>query len=194
MSSTTTPTRQKILKAALALLEAGDGNAVRMGDVARRAGISRQALYLHFKNRAELLIAATHYLDEIRGAEARLAPSRNAQSGSERLEAFIEAWAGYLPEIYGMATALMAMRDHDSAAAAAWNERMQDMREGCAAAMAALSADNRLAMPEKEATDLLWTLLSVRNWEQLTKGCGWTQAQYLATLTTTARRLFIVSD
>jgi len=191
MSSVSTPTRQKILKATLALLEAGDGNAVRMGDVAKRAGISRQALYLHFKNRAELLIAATYYLDEIKGAEARLAPSRNAHSGTERLEAYIKAWAGYLPEIYGMATALMAMSDHDSAAAAAWEERMQDMREGCAAAMTALSAENRLAMPEKDATDLLWTLLSVRNWAQLTKACGWTQAQYLDTITATAGRLFV---
>ncbi len=187
-------TRDRILKATRALLEAGLGKGVRMTDIARRTGITRQALYLHFSTRAELLIATTFYLDEIKGTEERLVPSRTARSGRERLDAFIEAWGGYIPEIYGIARALMAMSDTDEAAEKAWAQRMQDVREGCEAAIDALDQDKMLVpdySPE-QATDILWTMLSVRNWEQLTIDCGWPQARYIETLKSLARRLFVL--
>jgi AcrR family transcriptional regulator len=193
MSSYNPDTRNRILQAALDLLEASRGTGVRMTDIAKRAGISRQALYLHFATRAELLIATTYYLDELKGSEARLAPSRRAQSGVERLDAFIEAWGGYIPEIHGIAKALLAMRDTDEAAATAWDERMQDMRQGCEAAIEALKRDKMLspAHSPRQATDILWTLLSVRNWEQLTLECGWPQERYIERLKSLARRLFV---
>ena len=40
-------TRTKILNACRALLEGDAGAATRMGDVAKAAGVSRQAVYLH---------------------------------------------------------------------------------------------------------------------------------------------------
>ena len=193
MSSDAPETRTRILKAAWELLEASQGQGVRMTDIAKRAGISRQALYLHFATRAELLIATTHYIDEVKGAQERLVPSRTAQSGIERLDAWIEAWGNYIPEIYGIAKALLAMRDTDAEAAQAWDARMRDMREGCQAAIDALDRDGRLSpdYAPDEATDMLWTLLSVRNWEQLTLACGWTHAQYVETLKSLARRVFL---
>ncbi|NNF78108.1 MAG: TetR/AcrR family transcriptional regulator [Rhizobiales bacterium] len=192
MSSTNPDTRTRILQTTLNLLENGQGEKVRMADIARQAGISRQALYLHFATRAELLIATTFYLDELKGSEARLAASRSATNGLDRLDAYIEAWGSYIPEIYGMAKAILAMSDTDEAAAEAWAQRMQDMREGCEAAIAALQADGDLSprYTPKQATDLLWTLLSVRNWEQLTQECGWSQEEYVASLKATARLLF----
>jgi AcrR family transcriptional regulator len=193
MSSDNPETRERILKAALTLLEASRGKGVRMTDIAKRAGITRQALYLHFSTRAELLIATTYYVDELKGIEERLVPSRRARSGIERLDAFIEAWGAYIPEIYGIAKALLAMRDTDEAAAKAWDERMQDVRHGCEAAIDALNSDNMLSpdhSPE-QATDILWTMLSVRNWEQLTIDCAWPQERYIGTLKSLARRLFV---
>ncbi|MHA1524781.1 MAG: TetR/AcrR family transcriptional regulator [Alphaproteobacteria bacterium] len=183
------------MQATLALLEADRGSGVRMTDIAKRAGITRQALYLHFTNRAELLIAATHFLDEVKGSEERLAPSRNARSGVERLDAFIEAWGGYIPEIYGVAKALLAMKDTDEAAAKAWDDRMQAMRQGCRAAIDALDADAMLVREYSpdQATDILWTMLSVRNWEQLTFACDWSQKRYIKTLKLLARRIFVAT-
>lgn len=193
MTSDKSATRDRILKAALALLEASQGQGVRMTDIARRAGITRQALYLHFSTRAELLIATTHYLDGLKGAEERLMASRTAETGLERLDAFIEAWGAYIPEIHAIAKALLAMRDTDEAAAQAWDERMQDMREGCEAAIKTLNRD-RMLLPDyspDQATDIIWTMLSVRNWEQLTVECGWPQERYTETLKSLARRLFV---
>ena len=46
----------------------------------------------------------------------------------------------------------------------------------------------------KEATDILWTMLSVRNWEQLIIECGWSQAEYVETTKSLVRRLFVVEN
>ena len=182
MSSKSEKTRARVLQATLDLLEAGDPQLTRVSDIAKASGISRQALYLHFQTRAELLIAATKYLDEKVDVDAALADSRAATSGAARLDAFIQAWGNHIPVIYGVGRALMAMSDTDDEAKAAWEDRMAAVRHGCAAAVTALSSDGilRADLTKETATDLLWAILSVRNWEALTQSCGWTQDAYLA--------------
>ncbi len=184
MSSEGRGTRARILQSAIELLESGAGGAVRISDIAKAAGISRQAVYLHFPKRVDLLIAATRYLDEKNDVDARLQKSRTAETGLERLDAWVEVWGNYIPEIYGIGKALMAMMDSDEEARAAWEDRMQAVRHGCAAAVRDLARDGQLStrLDEAKATDLLWTLLSVRNWAQLRHECGWTQEEYVAHL------------
>lgn len=193
MSSTPLNTRTRILKATFELLEASTGNDVRMSDIAKKAAVSRQALYLHFRTRADLLIATTHYLDDLKNTNARLVPSRTANTGVERLNAYVEAWGNYIPEIYGLARALLAMSSYDEEAANAWQIRMQDMREGCEAAINALESDGMLSsdLTNQDATDLLWTMLSVRNWEHLTIDCGWQQEKYISSLKAQTKKLLI---
>lgn len=193
MSSENIETRDRILEAAWGLLEKNQGKGVRMVDIARDAGISRQALYLHFKKRSELLIEATRYVDKVKKVDDRLLASRNAQTGIERLNSYIEAWGNYIPEIYGIAKALLVMKDFDEDAAAAWEDRMKAVRHGCIAVITALQVDGRLksCYDEQTATDVLWTLLSVRNWEQLTRECGWSQQQYIVHLQTIAETVLV---
>lgn len=181
MSSQTDETRTRILNAAWNLLETRQGRGVRMSDIAKTAGISRQAVYLHFPTRAELLIATTRHLDAVHDVDARLAASRNAATGPERLDAFVGAWGDYIPKIYGVAKALIAMKDTDAAARQAWEDRMAAVRDGCRAAVEALKHDGVLS-PEYsvgEATDILWSFLSVQTWENLTGACGWSQRRYV---------------
>ena len=187
MSSDPINTKSRILDVTWNLLENGD-KTVRMSDIAKAAGISRQALYLHFPNRAELLVATTRHIDVVKNVDARLEHSRSATSGVERLHAFIEGWGGYIPQIHGMSVALRAMRSTDKEAAAAWNDRMKAVRHGCEAAVQAISQDGSLTrdLTEEAATDLLWTLLSVENWERLVRDCGWTQSAYEKTIKQTA--------
>ncbi|WP_299548425.1 TetR/AcrR family transcriptional regulator [uncultured Tateyamaria sp.] len=201
MSSEPIDTPTKILQATLKLLEAPDAKLPTMSDIARATGISRQAVYLHFPSRTDLLVAATRYQDRLNDIDTGLAPSRGARSGAERLDAFVTAWGNYIPKIYGVARAIMAVTDTDAEAAAAWNTRMQDMREGCSAAISALAEDGTLppGTDIEQATDLLWTILSVRNWENLTQTCGWSQDCYIATIrgmamATLARDLGALTD
>lgn len=193
MSSSIPETRTRILETTIRMLEEHGGRGVRMGDIARESGISRQAVYLHFASRTELLVAATRYLDEKLDVDRRLAPSRAATSGSERLALYIECWGNYIPDIYGVAKALLLAQDTDEAAAAAWKDRMAAMRDGCRAAIDALHADGNLASgwSRPKATDALWTMLLVPNWEALTIECGWSTKQYVRWMTTLARQTFV---
>ncbi|EAQ02317.1 hypothetical protein OB2597_19581 [Pseudooceanicola batsensis HTCC2597] len=181
MSRDQISTKSRILDTTWSLLETGK-SAVRMSDIAKAVGISRQALYLHFPTRAELLVATTRHIDDVKNVEARLEKSRSATTGIDRLHAFIEAWGGYIPEIIGVSAALRAMRDAESAKA--WDDRMQAVRHGCEAAVRAIAEDGRLKpeLTQRDATDLLWTLLSVETWERLVRDCGWTQDRYEQTI------------
>lgn len=189
MSSGGRSTCARILDSAVTLLESGTGGAVRISDIAKAAGISRQAVYLHFPKRADLLIAATRYLDEKNDIDTRLEHSRGAVTGLARLDAWVDVWGNYIPEIYGIGKALMAMMDSDEEARAAWDDRMQAVRHGCAAAVRDLARDGQLKaeLDHDKATDMLWMLLSVRNWEMLRHECGWTQSEYVAELKVMAR-------
>jgi len=182
MSSKKNPTRTRILNATWSLLDSEGGSRVRMSDIAKAAGISRQALYLHFPNRADLLIATTRHIDEVKKIDDRLAASRTAQTGRARLSAFVEAWGNYIPEIYGVAKALIALGPGDEEARTAWQNRLNAVRHGCAAAVAMLARDGDLVahLDEARATDLLATLLSVPVWEDLRHAHGWGQADYIA--------------
>lgn len=177
MSREKNETRQKILDSTLKLLEkSSGGKEVRMSDIAKEAGISRQAVYLHFPTRADLLIAVTYRLDEIYDAAGRLIKPAQAKTGALRLDAYIEAWLGYLPLIYGVVKAMMDMRDDDEAANEAYDLRMQHIRNACETTILVLKDDKQLQshLTVEVATDILWTLLSIPVWEQYRFKCGWT--------------------
>lgn len=193
MSSESIETREKILIATARMLVEHGGKGARMADIAKETGISRQALYLHFKSRTDLLVATTLYVEEQLDLEARLAPSRAATSGVERLRLYIEFWGDFLPRIYGVGKALMMVQETDEAAAAAWAGRMKAMKDGCRAAIDALIADDNLAdgWSRKDAIDAFWTMLLVPNWESLTIDCGWSKRRYTRNLKLIAERTFV---
>ena len=193
MSSESIETKTRILAATVRMLEEYGGRGVRMSDIARETGISRQAVYLHFASRTELLVAATQYMDEKLDIDGRLALSRAAKSGLKRLDLYIECWGNYIPEIYGVAKALMLAQGSDEAAAVAWDDRMAAMRDGCRAAIDALHAEKILTpgWTRREATDVLWAMLLVPNWEALTIDCGWSTERYVRWMKNQAKRALV---
>lgn len=195
MSSAKMQTRERILEAARRLLERGGGATVHMRGIAAEAGVSRQAVYLHFGSRTELMVDLAHYVDGVTGLEERLAPVHAAARGVDRLEALVAFIDDHFTAVYSVAKALLRMRDADEAAAAAIDDRLNAVREECRAAVEALYRDDALtpAWTIEEATDILWTLLSIPAWEQLTQQCGWPHDAYVGRMTTLARRV-LVSD
>lgn len=106
---------------------------------------------------------------------------------------YIECWGNYIPDIYGVAKALLLAQDSDETAAAAWQDRMLAMRDGCRAAIDALHSDGKLAAGwmQKDATDILWSMLLVPIWENLTVEFGWSNQQYIGWMKTMAERSFV---
>jgi AcrR family transcriptional regulator len=192
-SSESEKTRTRILEAAWRLTEERRGQGVRMRDIAEAAGVSRQAVYLHFGSRAELMVDTVRYGDEVLGRDERLGRYRASTTGVELLDAYVAFWGNYIPEIYGIAKALLEARETDEAAAAAWDDRMGSVRERCRNIIETLHRDGMLAREwsREEAVELMWTMLSIRNWEQLTIECGWSTGQYVARMQKLLKRTFV---
>lgn len=193
MSSEIERTRDRILKACLDLLTETRGHGVRMSDIAKRAGVSRQALYLQFESRADLFVHTTYLLDRMHDSERRLADSRSAKSGTERLDAYIDAWADYLPLVAPLLHALTVMGETDHEAKAALNKRMADLRQGCEAVIAALAKDGCLTRdyPPEIASDVFWALIRFDTWQSLTIERGWSHGAFKTHLKRAAFRLTV---
>ena len=196
MSSEEADTKTRILKATWKLMEQRRGLGVSMSAIAKAAGISRQAVYLHFSSRTELMRATTDYVDEIKGLNERLEKIRAATTGIELLEACVEVWGNYIPEIYGIAKAMILTRETDEASAAAWNGCMSGLRNYCQETIEALDREGILASEwsQKEAVEMFWTIISVNNWEQLTIECGWSTEQYIDRTKKVLMRTFVDNE
>jgi AcrR family transcriptional regulator len=196
MSSPELDTRERILKATLQLLEKHQGQGVRIEDIAQMAGVSRQAVYLHFGTRPALLIATARYLDDVLRLSERIQRTCSAPNGVEALDAYVEFWANYIPDIYGLAKALMAVRETDEAAAAAWEDRMGAVYGGCLSITQSLARDGLLApgWTADSAADFFFAALSLPTWETLTTERGWTKEQYIARTQRALKRAFLCTD
>ncbi len=164
-----------------------------MKDIAEAAGVSRQALYLHFGSRTELMIATAHYVDEATGLEGRLKDLQAAKTGIELLETCVEIWGSYIPDIYGLAKALLMTRETDEATAAAWNDRMSCLHNVCRIVIETLHNERLLASEwtNGAAIEMMYTLLSIQTWEQLTIDCGWSTHQYIDRMKALLKRTFV---
>src|SRR3954470_2872435 len=103
VSSKREQTHTAILHAARQLFEERGAQAVKLEDVARRAGVSRQAVYLHFGSRAGLLLALVGHVDETGPLRQLATRVTDAATGGEALDALIELQADYWPVIYRIA-------------------------------------------------------------------------------------------
>ncbi len=174
-------------------MEQNRGQGVRMSDIARATGISRQAVYLHFANRTDLMLATIKYVDDVKGLDERFKALDKARDSVELLEKIIEVWGGYIPEIYGIAKAVMVTRDTDEAHAAAWRGCIDCLRAACRDVIDTLKAEKRLAQgwTRDAATEMLLTQLSIQTWEQLTVEEGWSQANYIKRLKLLLKRALV---
>lgn len=186
-------TRVRILEATWKLVNGDDDQRTRMVDVAKEAGVSRQAVYLHFPSRADLLIASMQHIDEVENVADQLAEVFSATTGRKRLRVFLDAWCNYIPVIYGGAKWLLAIKDADPDAAAAWQDRMAGLYAACTSVIEALVADDELAasLTKAEATDLLWAIVSVRQWELLRLDRSMSQKRYVELVHRSALRTLL---
>jgi AcrR family transcriptional regulator len=179
MSSHPRTTRERILAAALDLVEQGQGQA-SMGAIAKAAGLSRQALYLIFADRTDLFVALARYVDERRGIEQEIAGIEAAPNGVDALLAMVDLQARDNPGLKPIADAFEVLRRRDPDAEKAWQDRLDYRLHGCRAIVARIAAEGRLraGLKESDAADLVWTLTSLRTWDELVAQRGWSEKAY----------------
>lgn len=168
-------TDQRILEATWSLLGKSPDLKVRMADIAAAAGVSRQAVYIHFGNRANLLLAAVRHRDRSLGLTRRFIDAARNHPLPEALGNFVRAWLGYIPHIQPVAQLLSAAAAVDPEAAAAWEDRMALLRNQILILASRLEEAGFLRAPWTAATaaDWIWHRTHVDGWGHLIGERGW---------------------
>ncbi|WP_437289142.1 TetR/AcrR family transcriptional regulator [Sorangium sp. So ce406] len=181
MSSKDGETRAVILEAARRLVTEPGRRGVSMAEIASAAGVSRQAVYLHFETRTQLLVALVRHVDEVHGFADMVRKCERAPDARAILSEFIGAWADYVAHITDVARAMQAARAADEDAELAWRDRMRGFTGVCAGFVARLQAEGALAdgWSASDAADFLATILSIGNWQELIEERSWSRPRYV---------------
>lgn len=173
-----TRTRAGILDVAWRVL-AERGAQVPIGEIADAVGLTRQAIYVHFRSRGGLLVALVRRADERAEIHARFRAALATPDPRHRLDAFLRVWFDFVPTIHPVASSLMRARGDDPDAARAWADRMAALRRGFAILATSLRRDGALApdWTAPSAADFLWAGSSMQTWELLAIDRGWGAAK-----------------
>ena len=179
MAVTSSETRARILDTAWGLVRERGIGAVTVADIAAATGVSRQLLYVYFENRAGLLVAMARRHDVRSGFAGRAAEARSLPPVAA-LERLLRLWFAYLPEILPVARALEAAAVNDDEGGVAWRDRMGDLREMFAAAVARVEGEGRLAegWTVPAATDWVWARAQPATFSHLVGDRGWPPGDY----------------
>lgn len=188
-------TRTAILDAARKLLESDGYHAVGLEAVARAAGVSRQAIYLHFGSKTNVLQALLDDLNEryVFPAFERSAIWESA-SGVDALDAWVEVVAATTPPLLAVANAVDVARRSDPEAEAIWRVPTRGRYTDCLRIVRWLAQDGTLAADWEppDAARFLWAATSIRVFEELTAH-GWSRSRYTRHLQRSLRAALVGS-
>jgi len=183
-------TRTQILEAARAMFEERGYYGASLEAVAKTAGVSRQAIYLHFPSKVELLAALHLYIfatDVVPALERH--PITEAMTALDALDAMIAADVEVIAKVW---------RIHDALAMARWQhpeveETLRPREEERYGEL--IERGRRLeradALPPTIGVgtfaDMLWGLMNAGTYRSLVIERGWSLDEYRRWVCTTIR-------
>ena len=177
-------TRNRILDASWHLV-AEHGARVRLSDVAEEAGVSRQAVYLHFGDRAGLLVALVQHMDETLDLATSLAEVHAAPTGAALLASAMRLNTTFWGQVRPVAQVLEAAQHDDAELRTAWRDRMQFRRSTFRGMVEALVERGELAdaWTVDDAADTLYAVAHFDTWRELVAELGWSDERYVEAMT-----------
>ena len=171
-------TRNEILDAAWDLL-CERGADVSVSEIAKAVNVSRQTIYLHFGSRGGMLVELVRRADERFEIKEAFDNALAIETPRARLRASLEAWFDFVPKILPVAQDLIRLKETDPEAAAAWEDRMLDLKTWFFELMESLRIDGALddEWTARAASEFLWAQSSVQVWGLLKKDCNWSDRQ-----------------
>ena len=172
-------TRTAILDAARALFEAEPYSAVGLEAVAKKAGVSRQAIYLHFASKADLLTALHQRINEL-DVEPAMSKVWKCADALRGLDTFVRSSAQATPKILGIFNALNAAARVEPVAEATFEPPREGRYADCERMAGWLADDDVLAdgVNVSEAADVLFTVVSVPAYEMFVIIRGWSPRRW----------------
>ncbi len=151
-----------------------------MGRIAKEAGISRQAVYLHFDSRADLLLGLVEMTDRNLDIPREVARIRAIDDRRERVLETVRLSVRLEPQLEEATSVLDVARHSDPDIAAAWKDRMNQRYAGHGevwdqAAEAGLLVDGWNA---ERATDVTVGLTLPCAYRAFVRERGWTLEEW----------------
>jgi AcrR family transcriptional regulator len=185
-------TRAALLAASRAIIEEDGFDALTMGGVAERAGVTRRAIYLHFRTRTELVNALFAYVAEAEGLVASTDPVWAAQNAVAALDEWARHLARYHPRLLALSRAVDRVRRIDPDAARHQKRVAHAQRANCRRLATWLDREGQLApvWTVGTATDMLWALISSDMVERLIVERRWSSKRFADHLSHVLRATF----
>jgi AcrR family transcriptional regulator len=186
--------RTKILESARRLLEYRGHEALTVEETAREAGVSRQAVYLHFKSRTGLLLALVQHIEEDARIPELVAGLGRAKDAAGSLRIAASAHVMIAPRIHSAVAALESAALVDDDAAAALRLGNANRRRSMLRLSRRLADEGVLAAPwdVRSAADFLWALTAATTYRQLVVDRGWSIRRYRERFETIMVRTLLV--
>ena len=185
-------TRTRILDATWSLV-AEIGSRVKLADVAARASVSRQAIYLHFGDRSRLLVELVNYIDASLNLDDRLAEVRAAPNGAALLEAAMRLNTTFFSQVFPIAQVLEAAQHEDEALGAAWRDRMQYRQATFRAMIETIVDRGELAddWTVDDAASMLYAVAHFDTWRELVVELKWSDDHYVQSMSRLLQRALL---
>lgn len=179
-------TRTRILDATWSEVVERGAN-VTLAAVAARAGVSRQALYLHFGDRAGLLVSLVQHMDASLDLGESIVAVQSAADGASLLEALMRLNTSFWHQVLPVAQVLEAAQDDDEALGTAWRERMAFRQATFRSMIETLADRGELAegWTVDDAAGMLYAMAHIDTWRELVVRLAWTDERYVDVMTRT---------
>ena len=185
-------TRTRILDATWSLV-AEIGSRIKLADVAERASVSRQAIYLHFGDRSRLLVELVNYMDASLNLDDRLADVRAAPNGAALLEAAMRLNTTFFSQVFPIAQVLEAAQHDDEALGAAWRDRMRYRQATFRAMIETIVDRGELAddWSVDDAASMLYAVAHFDAWRELVIELKWSDDHYVQAMSRLLQRALL---
>ena len=185
-------TRTRILDATWSLV-AEIGSRVKLADVAERASVSRQAIYLHFGDRSRLLVELVNYMDASLNLDDRLADVNAAPNGAALLEAAMRLNTTFFSQVFPIAQVLEAAQHDDEALGAAWRDRMHYRQATFRTLIETIVDRGELAdaWSVDDAASMLYAVAHFDTWRELVIELKWSDDRYVQAMSRLLQRALL---
>jgi AcrR family transcriptional regulator len=190
MSSGRPTTRIAILDAARELFEEQGYFGAALEGVAKKAGVSRQAIYLHFASKAELLTALHMHIYETDVVPAlERHPIWKASTALDALDALIAVDAEVASKVWRIHETLVVARRHHPEVDETLRPREEDRYQEIVRVARWLKKEGALPASMRVGTfaDILWGLTSLGTFQSLVVQRRWSMDRFTRWVQTTIR-------